>query len=117
MVSAPWSCLPCGISSEGSNRSTVLQRPSHIFISLSISGAGLEVSLPVWAGAVAGGVLVAAPVWSELACAAAKVAASNEMNSEASVFMSEHRDRGFARRTEKRQRHDFGGDGLAFGFD
>jgi len=78
---------------------------------------GLGDSLLIWAGVVAGCVFVEAPAWPELACAAAKGASSNEMNSEAMVFMSDHWDRGFAGGIEEGERDDFGGDGFAFGLD
>src|SRR5882672_1591307 len=95
IVSAPLSCLPFGISVEGSNWSTVVQCPAHIFISLSISGAGFDESV----------------------CAAARPATDNERNSERIVFMSDHRNRGFARWIKEGQGNDFGGDGFALGFD
>src|SRR2546430_10578498 len=95
IVSAPLSCLPCGISAEGSNCSTVVQYPAHILVSLSISGAGFDGSV----------------------CATAKPASDNERNSDRVVFMSEHRRYGFSGRIEKGKRHDLGGDGFALGFD
>src|SRR5262249_232087 len=81
----------------GSNSSTVVQCPAHIFINLSISGAGFAESPP--------------------ACALASRISKSQTRSEEGAVMSEHRSSGFAGRVEKGKRGDFGGDGVANRFD